>query len=150
MRTELAFDKICDITPIICDIVDKTKTDEELKQILTEGLKQKENTRTAQIRYLVKILKKCRDEAFEILAIVYNKTVEEVKEQDFVTVTMPQVVELWNNPSVQKLFFSSSKTPTEEQTDAVQVEEGLSPTSESTAAETEQPVATASSPFAGI
>lgn len=149
MRTDLAFDKICDIMPIICDIVDKAKSDEELKKVLFEGLKEKNTTRTAQIRYLVQILKKCRDEAFAILAIIYDKTVEEVKEQDFITVTIPQVVELWNNPEVQKLFFSSSKTPTEDMTAEERVVDVSSPTSESTVEETEQPVAT-SSPFGVI
>lgn len=149
MRTDIAFDKICDITPIVCDIVDKANSDEELRKVLFEGLKQPNATRSAQLRYLAQVLKKCRDEAFEILAIIYDKTVEEVKEQDFITVTIPQVVEIWNNPEVQRLFFSSSKTPTEDMTEEGKVEEESSPISENIAAETEQPVAT-SSPFAGI
>lgn len=150
MRTDLAFDKICDITPIVCDIVDKTKTDEELRKVLFEGLKQPNATRSAQFRYLAQVLKKCRDEAFEILAIIYDKTVEEVKAQDFIAETIPQVVELWNNKEVQKLFFSSTpNNQTVDVTEEEKAEEELSPTSESTAEETEQPVVT-SSPFAGI
>lgn len=119
MRTDNTIDKILDVTPIICDIVDKARDDKDLRKSLFQGLKEKNVKPTSQIRYLAQVVSKCKEEVFNILAIVYEKSIEEVKAQDFIKVTLPQIKELWLNKDIRDLFFSSATTQKTEQTDAV-------------------------------
>ena len=137
MRTDLAFDKICDIIPIVCDIADKADKDKELHDLLIGGLKSKNVTRGMQLRFLVQVIKKCRDEAFEILAIIYDKSVDEVKEQDFFGVTIPQVVKLWNSDEVKELFLLFTKNKSADLTEEEKAADDSLPISENIAVETE-------------
>ena len=149
MRTDVAVDKLCLIVPYLCDIADKANTDAELHKAIEEGRKSTDKRMTTQLRFLAQVIGKCKDEVFEILSVVYDKTVDEVKEQDFMSTTIPQVIKLWNNPDIQAFFTKQSPKQTVEQTVEEEAEEELSTTSEPTLEETEAQ-GLHSSPFAGF
>lgn len=104
MRTDIAIDKLCDIAPYVADIMDKMKEDDELRSNL---LKFRSLNKTSDyLRYFPQVIKKCNTEIYNILAVVYEKTVEQVREQNFVTETIPQITELFKNEDL-RTFFSS-------------------------------------------
>lgn len=116
MRTDIAIDKLCDIAPYVADIVDKMGEDEELKTSLIKL--QKASKKSDYLRYFPKVIKKCDSEVYNILAIMYSKSVEEVKAQNFMTETIPQILELYKNEAFRTFFTSS--TASGEQTEAAE------------------------------
>lgn len=94
MKTEELFDKLCDITPIIDAISEKARGDAEITKALARMKTAK--TRLAIITSVLPIMKKCKDEVFEIFSILTNKSVEELKEQDSM-VTINSIVKIFSD-----------------------------------------------------
>lgn len=142
MKTDIAFDKLCDVAPIIGDIVDKAAETPEL--FVTLKKLQNAEKRSDYFRYLPPVLKICKKEVFELLAVLNDKTAEEIAEQDLKE-TFAQAYKLLTDKEFSS-FFSSSLENVEENTEAA---EELSATSENTAEE-EEVNAETSEPFANI
>lgn len=132
MRTDIAFDKLCDIAPIISDIVDKAVEDPELIGNLKKVKDAKK--KSDYLRYFAPVLKVCKHEVFEILAIVGDKTVEEIEAQDLKE-TLSQAYKLLTDKEFTS-FFSSSV----ENAEANTASEESSTTCENTAEEVEIPI----------
>lgn len=112
MRTDIAIDKLCDICPIIADISDKAKNDIELRGILVSG---QTAGKAAILRLIPKLKAKCEQELYEILAILYDKTVDEIKAQSAID-TLKQVMSLAEDKdfiSFFSLFSGKATTPDE-------------------------------------
>lgn len=113
MRTDVAFDKLCDTLPIIKNIVDKAKADPAILAQLKAASEAKN-----KLDYFVvipPILKSCKDEVFAMLAVWNDKSVEEVAEQPIST-TIKQVMDIFVNKDVMD-FLSSAQESAQENTD---------------------------------
>lgn len=82
MRTDVAVEKICNITPIVGDVIAKMRENEELKSFLLAYKADKSN-KVFVLKIFPLLMKFYKEEIFEILAILNDLTVEEVKEQEF-------------------------------------------------------------------
>ena len=105
MRTDFAVEKLCNIAPIISNIAEKIAKDTEFKAFMKEYNADKTN-RVFMLKIIPILLKNYREEAFEILAIWYEKSVEEIKEQAF-SKTSDEVKKIFLDEDFRS-FFSSS------------------------------------------
>jgi hypothetical protein len=82
-------EKVYDMLPIVVDLYDKLNAEEYLKKIRKENQSKKNvDSKTVGIavfKYILKNSSKVKDEVFEIVAIFEEKTVEEIKSQNFMT-----------------------------------------------------------------
>ena len=135
MRTDVACDKLCDIAPLISDIAEKAKQDDELRKNLLNGVSSKKIT--DEIKFLSALVKKCKYEVLSILGVWYDKSTEEIAEQDFFTETIPMIKKLIEDADLKSFFTLSTSKETAAQTVEEKVVEESSPISENIAAETE-------------
>lgn len=108
MRTEDAIDKLCDIAPIIADIGEKAKNDQEFKDFMAGYNKAKDN-RTFVLRVLPVLVKHYKEDAYAILSIWTEKSVAEIKEQSL-GVTIKEMKAIFEDEDV-RAFFSSFSEP---------------------------------------
>ena len=84
ISTSMAFDML----PAVVDLYEKLQIDDYRKKIAKENKGKKLDQMSAGINIFKFVLKnsgKVKDEVFEIVAVFEEKTVEEIKEQDFMT-----------------------------------------------------------------
>lgn len=108
MRTEDAIDKLCDIAPIIADIGEKAKNDQEFKDFLAGYNKDKDN-RTFVLRVLPVLVKNYKEDMYSILSIWTEKPIEEIKEQSL-GVTIKEMKAILEDEDI-RAFFSSFSEP---------------------------------------
>ena len=113
ISTDRAADVLCEITTYVANIV----TDEDLIGELKKTISGKAITRaelialaTEKINKLIPIvLKKRKADVFGILAVLNEKTVEEIGKQNFLT-TMKQVKEIVKDRELLDFFKSCAAT----------------------------------------
>lgn len=108
MKTGIAIDKLVNIAPIIADMRPKLQKDENFKKFMDTY---KNNDGKADnvdfiLRVLPVFLKDYKKEVFELLAIICDKTVEEVEEQSFGT-TVKVVKELLADDDFKSFFIDA-------------------------------------------
>lgn len=86
MKTSVAIDKLINIAPIIADLRPKLKEDKDFKDFMENYVKnKKDSSEIENIDFVLHILptaiKNYKKELYEILAVLCDKTVEEVSEQ---------------------------------------------------------------------
>ena len=105
MKTDIALDKLCNLTPIIEELRPKLKQDAELKAIMVnytaEG--KKDDNVGFILRILPHLLNEYREAAYKIIAIVTDKDVEEIKEQP-ITVTFKEIKSLLEDEDMRSFF----------------------------------------------
>lgn len=104
MRTVDMYDKLCDVTPYLIDIIEKSGKDEEVRSLILKIRANKKATVADQMRLLPILMKKYKDEIFNILAIFNDKSVDEIKEQS-ITDTIKQVFALFNDKDIKDFFM---------------------------------------------
>lgn len=105
MRTDVAIDKLCNIAPVFADLSEKLANDAEFKAFMA-GKKTMTN-REFIFKMIPHLLKNYREEAFNILAVWNDKTVEEVKRQPLGE-TIAEVKSIFNDKDFRSFFSSSS------------------------------------------
>lgn len=115
MRTDIAIEKLCDVAPYLGDIAEGIKKDEEFKTFILKYQGEQKNNLAFVFRVLPMILKKFKNEVFSVLAIIGEKSVDEIKEQPF-GVTVSQVKELIEDEDFRSFFpsFSANTNAAEE------------------------------------
>ena len=108
MRTEDAIDKLCDIAPIIADIGEKAKNDQEFKDFMAGYNKAKDN-RMFVLRVLPILVKHYKEDAYAILSIWTEKPIDEIKEQSL-GVTIKEMKAIFEDEDI-RAFFSSFSEP---------------------------------------
>lgn len=112
MRTDIAIDKLCDIAPIIGNVADGIKKDEDFKKFILEYKGDRKNDLTFIFSILPLLVKKFKNEVFEILSIIEEKNIEEIKAQPFGN-TFSQLKDLFKDEDFKSffsLFTASAKT----------------------------------------
>lgn len=105
MRTDVAIDKLCNIAPVIAELSEKLANDTEFKTFMTE--KGERTNRDFLFKIVPHLLKNYREEAFYILALWNDTTVEAVKEQPFGK-TVAEIKAIFNDEDFRDFFSSSS------------------------------------------
>lgn len=108
MRTDVAIDKLCDIAPIIADIGEKAKNDQEFKDFMANYNKAKDN-RMFVLRVLPVLVKNYKEDMYSILSIWTEKPIDEIKEQSL-GVTIKEMKAIFEDEDI-RAFFSSSSEP---------------------------------------
>lgn len=108
MRTDDAIDKLCDIAPIIADIGEKAKNDQEFKDFLASYNKSRDN-RMFVLRVLPVLVKNYREDMYSILSIWTEKPIDEIKEQSL-GVTIKEMKAIFEDEDI-RAFFSSFSEP---------------------------------------
>ena len=108
MRTEDAIDKLCDIAPIIADIGEKAKNDQEFKDFMAGYNKSRDN-RMFVLRVLPVLVKNYREDIYSILSIWTEKPIDEIKEQSL-GVTIKEMKAIFEDEDI-RAFFSSFSEP---------------------------------------
>lgn len=94
-------EKIFDILPLISDLYDKLNIDEYRKNI-----DKNEDLQTAGLKlfkYIFKNSKLIKEEIFEIVAIIEDKTTEEVKKQGIGS-TLKTLKEIYEDEEINSFF----------------------------------------------
>lgn len=105
MRTDVAIDKLCNIAPLFADLSEKLANDAEFKAFMA-GKKAMTN-REFIFKMIPHLLKNYREEAFNILAVWNDKTVDEVKAQG-IGETIAEVKTIFADKDFRSFFSSSS------------------------------------------
>lgn len=108
MRTEDAIDKLCDIAPIIADIGEKAKNDQEFKEFMVSYNKAKDN-RMFVLRVLPVLVKNYKEDMYSILSIWTEKSIDEIKEQSL-GVTIKEMKAIFEDEDI-RAFFSLFSEP---------------------------------------
>lgn len=107
ISTEKAFDML----PIVTVMYDKLKIDEFIKALTKEN-KNKIVTNTALginlFKYILTNSKKVKQEVFEIVSVMEEATVEEIKEQSFAK-TINTLKEVFTDNEATEFFKSAIK-----------------------------------------
>ena len=105
MRTDVVIDKLCNTAPILAELSEKLANDTEFKAFMTE--KGKKTNRDFIFKIVPHLLKNYREEAFEILAVWNDTTVEVIKEQPFGK-TVAEVKAIFSDEDFRSFFSSSN------------------------------------------
>lgn len=105
MRTDVAIEKLCNVAPVVADLAEKLSKDTEFKSLV---LSTKENVNNAVflLKVLPLLLKNYAAEAYEILSIWNEKSVDEIKAQPF-SETIRQIKALFADEDIRSFFTSS-------------------------------------------
>lgn len=112
MKTSIAIDKLINIAPIIADLYPKLKEDESFKKFMATYAKGNKDGKSEvdNIDFVLRVLpvffKNYKEELFEILAIVCDKTVKEVSEQSLGE-TVEVVKELLADDDFKSFFINA-------------------------------------------
>ena len=107
ISTEKAFD----ILPAVVDLYEKLNIDAYRKKITEENKGKKLDEKTVGINLFKFVLKnsaKVKDEVFEIVAVFEDKTIEEIKAQNFMA-TMNSFREIFTNKEAVSFFKSAMR-----------------------------------------
>lgn len=105
MRTDVAIDKLCNIAPVLAELSEKLANDAEFKSFMSE--KGERTNRDFLFKVVPHLLKDYREEAFYILALWNDTTVEAIKEQPFGK-TIAEIKAIFNDEDFRGFFSSSS------------------------------------------
>ena len=105
MRTDVAIDKLCNIAPVISELSEKLAHDAEFKTFMNE--KSEKTNRDFLFKVVPHLLKNYREEAFYILALWNDTTVEAIKEQPFGK-TVTDIKAIFTDEDFRSFFSSSS------------------------------------------
>ena len=106
MRTDIAIEKLCNVAPVVADLAEKLSKDTEFKSFILAA-KETSNNTVFLLKVLPLLLKNYAVEAYEILSIWNEKSVEEIKAQPF-AVTVRQVKSLFEDEDIRSFFTSST------------------------------------------
>lgn len=106
MRTDIAVEKLCSLAPIISELSEKLSKDKEFKTFM-QSYNDERTNRVFVFKVLPLLIKNYHEEAFEMLAIWYEKSVDEVKAQPF-SVTVEEVKKIFSDKDFLGFFSSSS------------------------------------------
>lgn len=106
INSEMAFDML----PTIVDLYDKLDLDGYRKRIVEEN-KGKDDVSNETLgidlfKYVLRNSMKVKDEVFEIVAIFEEKSIEEVKTQNFIKV-INTIKEIFSDPETTDFFKSA-------------------------------------------
>lgn len=113
MRTDIAIEKLCSVVPFIADIAEDLKNNQEMKDFVLQYNADKKN-KVFMIRVLPLLLKHYSKEVYEVLAILGDKTADEIKEQPFGT-TFNQLKGLVEDEDFRSFFSSFFESKKKEQ-----------------------------------
>ncbi len=102
ISTEQAFDML----PAVVDLWDKLEIDEYRKKLVEENKNKpvdKVSAGISAVKFILKNSGKVKNEVFEIVAILEDKTIEEVKAQSFIS-TMNSLKELLSDEEAMTFF----------------------------------------------
>lgn len=105
MRTDVAIDKLCNIAPVLSELSEKLAHDTEFKAFMSE--KGDRTNRNFLFNVVPHLLKNYREEAFNILAVWNDKTVDTIKAQPF-SETVNEIKTIWADEDFRSFFSSSS------------------------------------------
>lgn len=105
MRTDVAIDKLCNIAPVLAELSEKLANDAEFKSFMSE--KGERTNRDFLFKVVPHLLKNYREEAFSILAVWNDMTVDEIKEQPFGK-TVTEIKAIFTDDDFRSFFSSSS------------------------------------------
>lgn len=105
MRTDVAIDKLCNIAPVLAELSEKLSNDTEFKTFMNE--KSEKTNRDFLFKVVPHLLKNYREEAFYILALWNDTTIETIKEQPFGK-TIAEIKAIFNDEDFRGFFSSSS------------------------------------------
>lgn len=105
MRTDVAIEKLCNVAPVVADLAEKLSKDTEFKSLVL-STKENVNNTVFLLKMLPLLLKNYAAEAYEILSIWNDKSVEEVKAQPFAE-TVRQIKALFADEDLRSFFTSS-------------------------------------------
>lgn len=105
MRTDVAIDKLCNIAPVLAELSEKLANDAEFKMFMTE--KSERTNRDFLFKVVPHLLKNYREEAFNILSVWNDTTVEAIKEQSFGK-TITEIKAIFEDEDFRSFFSSSS------------------------------------------
>ena len=116
MRTDVAIEKLCNLAPIVADLSEKLSKDTEFKNVFLSMLEVKDGVFSLKkdipravfvAKLLPLLLKNYAKEAYEILSVWSEKSIDEVKAQPF-AVTVRQVKSLFEDEDIRSFFTSST------------------------------------------
>lgn len=111
MKTDIAIEKLINIAPIIYEMRDKIKADADF----IDAIKNMRGETVDNVGFVLKvvpmILKSYRAEMYDILAIVFDKDVEEIKEQNLGK-TINEIKELLSDEDFKGFFSAVLATDT--------------------------------------
>lgn len=106
MRTDVACEKLIEIVPIIEELRPKLKEDEKVKELIKSFKETGEENRD-NINFLLKILPlllgEYKEYTYSIIAIMSDKTVEDVKAQSF-SETINSIKNIISNGDLVRFF----------------------------------------------
>lgn len=105
MRTDVAIDKLCNIAPVLAELSEKLANDAEFKTFMNE--KSEKTNRDFLFKVVPHLLKNYREEAFYILALWNDTTVEALKAQPFGK-TVTDIKAIFTDEDFRSFFSSSS------------------------------------------
>ena len=105
MRTDVAIEKLCNVAPVVADLAEKLSKDTEFKSLVL-STKENVNNTVFLLKVLPLLLKNYAVEAYEILSIWNEKSVEEIKAQPFAE-TVRQIKALFADEDIRSFFTSS-------------------------------------------
>lgn len=103
MRTDVAIEKLCNVAPVVADLADKLSKDTEFKSFILAA-KETSNNTVFLLKVLPLLLKNYAVEAYEILSIWNEKSVDEIKAQPFAE-TVKQIKALFADEDVRSFYF---------------------------------------------
>lgn len=111
MKTSVAIDKLIDIAPIIADLRPKLKEDKDFINFMENYVKGKKDVSEIDnfdfvLHILPTAIKNYKQELYGILAILCDKTVEEVSEQSLGE-TIKVIKELLSDDDFKSFFISA-------------------------------------------
>lgn len=112
LTTDKALDVLCEITPYIANIA----TDDELMAVIGKAVKREGMTRAGVLllgaekltKMVPVLLKTHRDDVYGVVAAVNGKTVDEIREQNFMKTTA-QIVEVIKDKELLDFFKSCAE-----------------------------------------
>lgn len=105
MRTDVAIEKLCNVAPVVADLAEKLSKDTEFKSLVL-SIKENVNNTVFLLKALPLLLKNYAAEAYEILSIWNEKSVDEIKAQPFAE-TIRQIKALFADEDIRSFFTSS-------------------------------------------
>lgn len=112
MRTDYALEKLACVAPYLADIADKMKKDDTLSSFIKDYKGDKSNNVGFALRFIPTLLNKCNVEVYEILSILNDKPIEEVKAQS-ISETVKELVNIAKDEDFKSFFSLFTETPQE-------------------------------------
>lgn len=106
MKTDIAIDKLINIAPIIAELRPKLKTDEDFKKFIADNKENKLDNFDFVLKILPLFLRKYKQEIYEILSVISDKTVDEIANQS-IGATISTIKELIADDDFKSFFINA-------------------------------------------